>query len=68
MCVFVLILVFLKTQIYRDFPTLVTFLLIFQSQGLKGCCDTLFSLQDLYRVELVHREIPVIYTGNGFAV
>jgi hypothetical protein len=25
MCVFVLILIFLKTQIYRDFPALVTF-------------------------------------------
>ena len=28
----------------------------------------LYSLQDRYRVELLHREIPVISTGNGFAV
>ena len=25
-------------------------------------------LQDFYRVELLHREIPVVITGNGFAV
>ena len=30
-------------------------------QGLK-------SLQDHYRDELLHREIPVVITGNGFAV
>ena len=24
-------------------------------------------LQDFYRVELLHREIPVVITGNGFA-
>ena len=28
----------------------------------------LYSLQDRYRVELLHREIPVISTGNGFAM
>ena len=28
----------------------------------------LYSLQDRYRVELLHREIPVFITGNGFAV
>ena len=39
-----------------------------QLQTLKGCCDTLYSLQDLYRVELLHREIPAICTGKGFAV
>ena len=37
-------------------------------QGLKGCFNTLYSLQDHYRVELLHREIPVVITGNGFAV
>ena len=41
---------------------------MFQIQGLIGCCDTLKSLQHLYRVELLHREIPVIVTGNAFAV
>jgi hypothetical protein len=25
-------------------------------------------LQDIYRVELLHREIPVVITGNGLAV
>ena len=29
---------------------------------------TLQSLQGNYRVELLHREIPVVITGNGFAV
>jgi hypothetical protein len=37
-------------------------------QGLKGCFHTLYSLQDCYRLELLHREIPVVITGNGFAV
>ena len=37
-------------------------------QGLKGCYNTLQSLQGHYRVEFTYREIPVVNTGNGFAV
>ena len=35
---------------------------------LKGCFSTLYSLQDLYRLELLHSYIPVVITGNGFSV
>ena len=52
----------------QGFPCIDYISLMLQLQSLKGCCDTLQSLQDHYRVELVHREIPVICTGNGFAV
>ena len=45
---------------YRELPIHTT--------GLKGCFNTLQPLQDCYRVELLHREIPVVITGNGFAV
>ena len=37
-------------------------------QCLKGCFNTLWSLQDHYRVELLRREIPVVITRNRFAV
>ena len=37
-------------------------------QGLISCFNTLQSLQGHYRVELTYREIPVVITGNGFAV
>ena len=37
-------------------------------QDLKGCFNNLLSLQDHHRVELLHGEIPVVITGNGFAV
>ena len=45
---------------YRELPIYTT--------GLKGCFNTLYSLQDRYRVDLLHRDIPVDITGNGFAV
>jgi hypothetical protein len=37
-------------------------------QGLKSCFNTLQSLHGHYKVELTYREIPVVITGNGFAV
>ena len=42
---------------------------IIQITCTKECrCSHCTPLQDLYRVELLHREIPVVITGNGFAV
>ena len=37
-------------------------------QGLKGYFNVLKSLHGHYRVDLVHKKIPVVITGNGFAV
>ena len=49
----------------HNFPVLITLNLVLQ--GLKGCFDTLYSLQGQYRVELTYREIPVVITGNRYA-
>ena len=34
----------------------------------KGSFDTVWFLHDSYRVELPHREMPVVITGTGLAV
>ena len=52
----------------QEFPYIDYNSVMLQLHNLKGCCHTLLSSQDLYRVELLHKEIPVICTGKGFAV
>ena len=59
---------FNNIEIVALVPVMCTGNCQFILQGLKGCFNTLLSLQDHYRVELLHREIPVVITGNGFAV
>ena len=59
---------FINIKIVALVPVMCTGNCKFTLQGLKGCFNTLYSLQERYRVELVHREIPVVITGNGFAV
>ena len=59
---------FYNIEIVALVPVMCTGNWEFILQGLKGCFNTLYSLQDHYRVELLHREIPVVITGNGFAV
>ena len=58
---------FINIEFVALVPVMYTGNCQFILQGLQGCFNTLISLQDRYRVELLHREIPVVITGNGFA-